>query len=72
MGNSKIPAYGGGCCNSVNVPVARVVQAPTTVVDYASVINKPQIEDVELVGNRSLEELGFGIVTDEEIAALFD
>lgn len=71
MGNSKIPAYGGGCCGSVNVPVARVVTAPTSVVDYSHVLNKPTIAGVELVGDISLEELGLDTVDDEKISELF-
>ena len=72
MGNSKIPAYGGGgCCNSVGVPVARVVSAPISVVDYSYVVNKPSIEGVELVGNRTFDEFGYNLVTDEQIDDLF-
>ena len=76
MGNSKIPAYGGGCCGSVNVPVARVVQAPVKVIDYTSVINKPSIEGVELVGDRTMEDFGYdfehNVVTEEQIDELFE
>lgn len=71
MGNSKIPAYGGGCCGSVNVPVARVITAPTGVVDYEKIINKPSIEGVELVGDKKFPELGLSFVTYEQIDSLF-
>jgi len=72
MGNSKIPAYGGGCCGSVGVPVARVVAAPTTAIDYVKILNKPTIEGVELVGDRKIEEFGCDVATEEDIDALFE
>ena len=73
MGNSKIPAYGGGgCCGNVSVPVARVITAPTQSVDYMYLRNKPSIEGVTLEGNKDFIDFGYRIVTEEEVDALFD
>ena len=41
-------------------------------VDYDALKNKPQINDVELIGNISLEALGITILTNEEIDAIVD
>ena len=43
-----------------------------TTVDYDALNNKPQINDVELIGNLSLEALGIVILTNEEIDAIVD
>lgn len=43
-----------------------------TTVDYDALKNKPQINDVELIGNISLEALGIVILTNEEIDAIVD
>jgi len=43
-----------------------------TTVDYDALKNKPQINDVELIGNISLEALGITILTNEEIDAIVD
>lgn len=43
-----------------------------TTVDYDALKNKPQINDVELIGNLSLEALGIVILTNEEIDAIVD
>lgn len=40
--------------------------------DYETLKNKPRIEDVELVGNRKLKELGIDLVSDQDIDDLFD
>ena len=38
--------------------------------DYNDLINKPSIEGVELVGDKTLEELGVEALTPQEIDAL--
>lgn len=43
-----------------------------TTVDYDALKNKPQINDVELIGNLSLEAIGIVILTNEEIDAIVD
>lgn len=40
--------------------------------DYERLMNKPQIESVELIGNRSLEEIGIDHLSNAELAALLD
>ena len=37
------------------------------IVDYSLVTNKPMLEGVELSGNRTLADLGFRAITDDEI-----
>ena len=79
MGNSKIPAYGGDCCGRTSVPVARVMSAPIHDIDYAQLLNKPSIEGVTLVDDKTFDELGIDgyledvidFATDEEIDELF-
>ena len=46
------------------------VARPATIGDYNLLINKPQIESVELVGNKSLEEIGVYRTENAEIALL--
>ena len=53
------------------VPVARVMTAPTNTIDYLKVLNKPRIEDVELVGNRMLAEFGIGVITNADVDNIF-
>lgn len=43
---------------------------PTTT-NYNDLINKPRIESVELVGNKTLEEIGVRTMTENEIDLLF-
>ena len=40
--------------------------------DYNDLINKPSIEGVELVGDKSLEELGVEALTPQEIDAIIN
>lgn len=40
--------------------------------DYEKLKNKPSIEDVELVGNKSFEELGLEKMDNMEILKLFN
>ena len=39
--------------------------------DYTDLSNKPRIESVELVGDKTLEDIGITSPTNAEIAALF-
>lgn len=38
--------------------------------DYNALANKPQIESVELVGNKSLEEIGVDHLSNADLAAI--
>ena len=40
--------------------------------DYNDLINKPSIEGVELIGDKSLEELGVEALTPQEIDAIIN
>lgn len=40
--------------------------------DYEALINKPQINDVTLVGNKSFKELGLRPATNTEIAEIIN
>lgn len=40
--------------------------------DYSSIANKPSINDVELVGNKTFEELGATTITNEELKTIID
>lgn len=40
--------------------------------DYNDLINKPSINEVELKGNKTFEELGDRILSNAEIKAIFD
>lgn len=40
--------------------------------DYEKLINKPQINDVTLIGNKSFEELGVNTMTNLEIKNIFN
>lgn len=38
--------------------------------DYEKLYNKPRIEDVELIGNKTLPEIGVGRITNFEIESI--
>lgn len=38
--------------------------------DYNSLVNQPNINEVKLIGNRSLEELGLNSITNIELEEL--
>ncbi len=38
--------------------------------DYNSLVNQPKINEVKLIGNRSLEELGLNSITNIELEEL--
>lgn len=40
--------------------------------DYSKLENKPQIEGTELVGNRSLEDIGLQVISDSSIDEIID
>ena len=40
--------------------------------DYNSLVNKPSINDVSLMGNKSFEDLGINEVTDSELDIVFN
>lgn len=42
------------------------------IADYSLLTNKPQINDVTLIGNKSFEELGIQTMTNLEIKEIFD
>lgn len=44
---------------------------PVSVQDYETTTNKPRIESVELVGNKTFSDLGFEECTNEDILAMF-
>ena len=39
--------------------------------NYNDLINKPRIEFVELIGNKTLDEIGISTMTENEIGLLF-
>ena len=39
--------------------------------DYNSLVNQPKINEIKLIGNRSLEELGLNSITNIELEELF-
>ena len=53
---------------SVNFDVSQVVETG----DYEKLSNHPSINDNELIGNKSFEDLGDHILTNLEIKKLFD
>lgn len=54
-----------------SVDVQSVVVSGGGTRDYERLINKPQIEQVELVGNKDLDDFGMGIASNYDIAMLF-
>lgn len=40
--------------------------------DYEKLINRPQINDVEVIGNKSIEDYGVKTLTNIEIKQIFD
>ncbi|MEZ7603207.1 hypothetical protein [Streptococcus parasanguinis] len=38
--------------------------------DYNSLVNQPKINEIKLIGNRSLEELGLNSITNIELEEL--
>ena len=63
--------------NSFNVIVQigesgpRGPQGPPGTTNYNDLTNKPRIESVELIGNKTLDEIGIGTITENEIDLLF-
>lgn len=48
--------------------IIRVSDTPVS--DYNSLINQPKINEVKLIGNRSLEELGLNTISNIELEEL--
>lgn len=46
-------------------------QGPPGTTNYNDLTNKPRIESVELIGNKTLDEIGIRIMTENEIDLLF-
>ena len=44
---------------------------PPGTTNYNDLTNKPRIESVELIGNKTLDEIGIGTITENEIDLLF-
>ena len=45
---------------------------PSNAIDYESIENKPSIDGVQLVGDRSLAELGIDVMTAEYVQSRYD
>ena len=86
MANSKVPVHDGTHVpppGAPHEPPCGCMKPGTTVIevvdggggggvrDYELLANKPSIEEVVLVGNRVLEEFGFGTATRYEVHQLF-
>lgn len=85
MTNSKVPVHDGThvlppgapqeptCgCKPPGTTIIEVIEGGSGGTnDYDMLMNKPSIEDVVLVGNRVLEEFGFGTATKYEVHQLF-
>lgn len=56
--------------NTLNAKFGEVQKVATS--DYNDLYNKPQINEVELKGNRSFEDLGDHTLTNIEIKEMFD
>ena len=46
-------------------------QGPPGTTNYNDLTNKPRIESVELIGNKTLDEIGIRTMTENEIDLLF-
>lgn len=46
-------------------------QGPPGTTNYNDLTNKPRIESVELIGNKTLDEIGIRTITENEIYLLF-
>ena len=44
---------------------------PPGTTNYNDLTNKPRIESVELIGNKTLDEIGIRTITENEIGLLF-
>lgn len=59
-------------CSSPGTTIIEVISGQGGMVnDYTLLSGKPSIEEVVLVGNRHLEEFGFGTATRHEVHQLF-
>ena len=55
---------------NLSADFGNVIQVHTD--DYNDLLNKPSINEVELVGNKTFEELGDHLLTNIEIKRIFD
>ncbi|MGN0665332.1 MAG: hypothetical protein ACI4KF_02265 [Huintestinicola sp.] len=62
----------GGICGVKSLSAVIGVPSGEVNNDYDSLINKPRINGTVLAGDVDFEELGVHIMSDTEIAALFD
>lgn len=60
--------------NSFNV-IVQIAESgppgPPGTTNYNDLTNKPKIESVELIGNKTLDEIGVRTITENEIDLLF-
>lgn len=52
-------------------PICMGLETGAPVTDYNNLANKPKINDVELRGNKSFEELGVKTMTNAEILEIY-
>lgn len=57
----------GSVQGELSIPAERIVSG-----DYEKLRNRPQINEVELIGNKTFEELGDTPLSNLEIKAIFD
>ena len=55
---------------NLSADFGNVIQVHTD--DYNDLLNKPSINEVELIGNKTFEELGDHLLTNIEIKRIFD
>ena len=55
---------------NLSADFGNVIQVHTD--DYNDLLNKPSINEVELVGNKTFEDLGDHMLTNIEIKKIFD
>lgn len=48
------------------------IGSSSSVQDYNNLVNKPKINEVTLVGNKSIEELGIDRLLNQDIEHIFD
>ena len=57
----------------VNKPInAKIGKSVSGATSYPPLADKPQINDITLVGNKSIEDLGVSTMTNIEIKEIFD
>lgn len=68
LSGNKIPVFPAVSKNNINAPakVINEIQVNNTS-DYRLLNNKPQIESVELLGNKTFNDLGLSNITNMRI-----